>query len=104
MLRNITDMGITHRNHYEDIRAGYIPQEYGFMIQLVTEYNHINIIDTRWVSYDEDGAYIIWSSIWSDNRFISEADLEDSELCLIEGMIDSHLETLTRELYWAEEY
>jgi hypothetical protein len=104
MQRYIRDCGVTHRNMVEDIDAGYIPREYGFQIQIATQYGREYLTETRWVSYDTDGAYIIWSSMWADNRFIQESDLTDSEICQIESMIDSHLDTLCRELAWAEEY
>jgi len=108
MQRYIRDCGVTHRNMVEDIDAGYIPREYGFQIEIRTYTGEMTLTDRRWVSFDTDGAYIVWSMAWSTlfgiPRHIKEYDLTDTEICQIEGMVDSHLDTLERELLWAEEY
>lgn len=109
MPRYIRDLGVTHRNMVEDIEAGYIPREYGFQIEIRT---YIGLpwgsTEGRWVSFDTDGAYIVWNMPWNNlfgiPRHIKEYDLTDTEICQIEGMVDSHLDTLERELLWAEEY
>lgn len=118
-MRRITDVGVTHRNHYEDIALGYMAAEYGFEIKIETDIKGTLLSDitctdvmteTRWVSYDEDGAYTIWNTKWVSYNFgtyfraISEKDITDEEDCIIMGMVENHLDTLERELLWSEEY
>ena len=101
-FRNISRTGITHRNMLEDIDAGDIPDQYGFQIIIETPVFGNIMKETRWIGYDTDGAFIIYSTMWGDTRVISERDITGIEWNYIAGLVSEELETVEREILWAE--
>lgn len=101
-FRSISRTGITHRNMLEDIDAGDIPDQYGFQIIIETPVFGNIMKETRWVTYDTDGAFIIYSTMWGDTRVISERDITGIEWNHIAGLVSEELETVEREILWAE--
>jgi hypothetical protein len=51
---------------------------------------------TRWVSYDEDGAWIVYSSHWKvsngQQRMVLERDLTPQDIHRIETLVDEALQ------------
>ncbi len=95
----VLETGYDYDNMWEDTN------EQGFEIQVTRTLNCFGVmtknISTRWVAFDDTGAYIVWSSWDKDNRYLAEKDISEGEEMVIERMVDSHVEILAHRELWA---
>jgi hypothetical protein len=95
----VLETGYDYDNMWEDTN------EQGFEIQVTRTLNCFGVmtknISTRWVAFDDTGAYIVWSSWDKGNRYLAEKDISEGEEMVIERMVDSHVEILAHRELWA---
>jgi len=77
---------------HTSFRPHELDGEHGFQISIVKGEQ----TQTRWVSYDEDGAWIVYSSHWKvsngQQRMVLERDLTPQDIHRIETLVDDALQ------------
>jgi hypothetical protein len=77
---------------HTSFRPHELDGEHGFQITLVRN----GFVQHRWVSYDSDGAWIVYSSHWKVShgqpRKILERDLTPQDIHRIETLVDEALQ------------
>jgi hypothetical protein len=77
---------------HTSFRPWELDGEHGFQISLFKR-GHIQL---RWVSYDSDGAWIVYSSHWKvsngQQRRVLERDLTPQDIHRIETLVDDALQ------------
>jgi hypothetical protein len=65
--------------------------ERGFQIALMRN----GLLETRWVTYDDDGAWLVYSSHWKESmgkkRTLQERDLTPEDIHMIETLVQEAL-------------
>ena len=87
MSSTITQTGLHHTNFLPEELDG----ERGFQIRIVRN----GAYQKRWVTYDEDGAWIVYSSHWKESmgkkRTLQERDLTPDDIHMIETLVQEAL-------------
>ena len=77
---------------HTSFRPWELDGEHGFQIIIIKDEQ----TQTRWVSYDSDGAWIVYSSHWKlangQQRKILERDLTPQDIHRIETLVDEALQ------------
>lgn len=87
MSSTITQTGLHHTNFLPEELDG----EWGFQIRIVRN----GAYQKRWVTYDEDGAWLVYSSHWKESmgkkRTLAERDLTKADILKIETLVQEAL-------------
>lgn len=87
MKSSIARTGTDHTSFEYDELDG----ERGFQIGLMRN----ELFETRWVTYDDDGAWLVYSSHWKivngKNRTLAERDLTKADILKIETLVQEAL-------------
>ena len=87
MKSSICKTGTDHTSFEYDELDG----ERGFQIALMRN----DLLETRWVTYDDDGAWLVYSSHWKilcgTKRTLQERDLTKADILKIETLVQEAL-------------